>query len=277
VVTPMDSLRQHGSDAMRYWAASGRLGTDMVFDPAQLRVGRRLAIKLLNAARFVLSLAPGDGAEIAAATGPGADQIPADALVSEPLDRAMLGRLADVVARCTAAFESYDHARALHETESFFWFFCDDYLELVKSRAYGEHGPGAAASALAALRAALSVLLRLFAPFLPFVTEEAWSWRQEGSIHRASWPDPGGLRARAADADPGLLGAASAAMAAVRGAKSAARLSMRAPVRQLTVSAGEDDMARIRAVLSDVQAAGKVDQVVVRPSACPEPVHHVTL
>jgi valyl-tRNA synthetase len=277
VVTPMDSLRQHGSDAMRYWAASGRLGTDMVFDPAQLRVGRRLAIKLLNAARFALSLTAGDGAGIAAATGPGADQVPADALVSEPLDRAMLGRLADVVAGCTAAFESYDHARALHETESFFWFFCDDYLELVKSRAYGEQGPGAAASALAALRAALSVLLRLFAPFLPFVTEEAWSWSQEGSIHRASWPDPGGLRARAADADPGLLGAASAAIAAVRGAKSAARLSMRAPVRQLTVSAGEDDMARIRAVLRDVQAAGKVDQVVVRPSACPEPVHHVTL
>jgi valyl-tRNA synthetase len=248
----------------------------MVFDPAQLRVGRRLAIKLLNAARFVLSLRPGSAGD-AGATGPGADQGPADALVSEPLDRAMLGRLADVVAGCTAALESYDHARALHETESFFWFFCDDYLELVKSRAYGEHGPAAAASAVAALRAALSVQLRLFAPFLPFVTEEAWSWWQEGSVHRAGWPDPAGLRARAAGADPGLLGAASAAIAAVRGAKSAARLSMRAPVRQLMVSAGEDDVARIRAVLGDVQAAGKVDQVVVRPSACPEPVHHVTL
>jgi valyl-tRNA synthetase len=277
VVTPMDSLRKHGSDAARYWAASGRLGTDMVFDPAQLRVGRRLAIKLLNAARFVLSLAPGNSGADGAATGPGASPGPADALVTEPLDRAILGRLADVVAECTAAFESYDHARALHETESFFWFFCDDYLELVKSRAYGEHGPRAAASACAALRAALSVLLRLFAPVLPFVTEEAWSWWQEGSIHQASWPDPGGLRAVAGTVDPGLLGAASAAIAAVRSAKSAARLSMRAPVRQLLVSAGEDDLARIRAVLGDVQAAGKVDQVVVRPSASPEPVHHVTL
>ena len=282
VVTPMDSLRKHGSDAARYWAASGRLGTDMVFDPAQLRVGRRLAIKLLNATRFVLSLAPGDGvrrdsAGDTAGRGSGADPGPADAPVTEPLDRAMLGRLADVVAEATAAFESYDHARALHETESFFWFFCDDYLELVKSRAYGEHGPRAAASAVAALRAALSVLLRLFAPVLPFVTEEAWSWWQEGSIHRASWPHPAGLRARAGDADPGLLGAASAAIAAVRGAKSAARLSMRAPVRQLMVSAGEDDLPRIRTVLGDVQAAGKVDQVVVRPSASPEPVHHVTL
>jgi valyl-tRNA synthetase len=277
VVTPMDSLRKHGSDAARYWAASGRLGTDMVFDPAQLRVGRRLAIKLLNAARFVLSLAPGGGGGDGAATGPGAGPGTADALVAEPLDRAMLARLADVVAGCTAAFESYDHARALHETESFFWFFCDDYLELVKSRAYGEHGPRAAASAHAALQAALSVLLRLFAPVLPFVTEEAWSWWQEGSIHQASWPDPDGPRAMAGAVDPGLLGAASDAIAAVRGAKSAARLSMRAPVRQLVVSAGEEDLARIRPVLADVQAAGKVDQVILRPSACPAPVHHVTL
>jgi valyl-tRNA synthetase len=124
---------------------------------------------------------------------------------------------------------------------------------------------------------ALSVLLRLFAPVLPFVTEEAWSWWQEGSIHRASWPDPDGLRAVAGVVDLGLLGAASDAIGAVRGAKSAARLSMRAPVRQLVISAGEEDLARIRAVLGDVQAAGKVDRVVVRPSASPEPVHHVTL
>jgi valyl-tRNA synthetase len=277
VVTPMDSLRKHGSDAARYWAASGRLGTDMVFDPAQLRVGRRLAIKLLNAARFVLSLAPGGGGGDGAATGPGAGPGTADALVAEPLDRAMLARLADVVAGCTAAFESYDHARALHETESFFWFFCDDYLELVKSRAYGAHGPRAAASAHAALQAALSVLLRLFAPVLPFVTEEAWSWWQEGSVHQASWPGPDGLRAVAGAVDPALLDAASAAIAAVRAAKSAVRLSMRAPVRQLVVSAGEEDLARIRPVLADVQAAGQVDQVILRPSACSEPVHHVTL
>jgi len=273
VVTPMDSLRRRGSDAARYWAASGRLGTDMVFDPAQLRVGRRLAIKLLNAAWFVLSFTPGAGGPDDGATAGGAGK----AEVSEPLDRAMLSRLADVVTEATAAFESYDHTRALHETESFFWFFCDDYLELVKSRAYGEHGPQPAASAVTALRAALSVLLRLFAPVLPFVTEEAWSWWQEGSVHRASWPDPAGLRAVAGTVDLRLLDAASGAIGAVRGAKSAARLSMRAPVRQLVVSAGEDDLARIRAVLGDVQAAGKVDQVVVRPSACPEPVHHVTL
>jgi valyl-tRNA synthetase len=189
----------------------------------------------------------------------------------------MLHRLAGVVAACTAAFEDYDQARALQETESFFWFFCNDYLELVKSRAYGEQGAAAAGSAIAALRAALSVMLRLFAPVLPFVTEEAWSWWQDGSIHRARWPEPGELLALAGPVDPGVLDAASAAIAAVRTAKSAARLSMRAPVRKLVVSAGEDDLDRVRAVLRDVQAAGQIEQVVVCPSASPKPVHHVTL
>jgi valyl-tRNA synthetase len=272
VVTPMDLLREQGSDAVRYWAASGRLGTDMTFDPAQLRVGRRLAIKILNAARFVLTLTTradrAAGAGAAAATGGD---------LTEPLDRAMLHRLARVVAGCTAAFEDYEHARALQEAESFFWFFCDDYLELVKSRAYGEHGPRAAASAMTALRTALSVLLRLFAPVLPFVTEEVWSWWQDGSIHQAAWPAAAELRATAGEADERLLDAASAAIAAVRGAKSAARLSMRAPVRKLVVSAGEADLALIRPVLGDVQAAGKVEQVVACPSAAAEPVHHVTL
>jgi valyl-tRNA synthetase len=271
VVTPMDPLRKHGSDAVRYWAASGRLGADMTFDPGQLRVGRRLAIKILNVSRFVLTLpAPEPGPELPAAA------------VTEPLDRAMLSRLGGVVATCTEAFDGYDHARALETCEEFFWFFCDDYVELVKSRGYGEQGSQAARSAVTALRLALRTVLRLFAPFLPFVTEEAWSWWQEGSIHRASWPDPGELPGAADDAvggaDPArVLDAASAAIGAIRGAKSAARLSMRARVGKLVVSAGEDDIAAVRAALRDVQAAGKVDQVVVCPSASPRPVHRVTL
>jgi len=280
VVTPMDPLRQYGSDAVRYWAASGRLGADMTFDPGQLRVGRRLAIKILNVSRFVLTLP---------APEPGQEPPPAAAVI-EPLDRAMLRRLGDVVARCTEAFDAFDHARALEATEEFFWFFCDDYVELVKARGYGEQGSQAAWSAISALRLALSAVLRLFAPFLPFVAEEAWSWWQEGSIHRAPWPDPGELHTAAVGADPGrihavtagaeaarVLDAASAAIAAVRGAKSAARLSMRAPVRKLVVSAGEDDITAVRAVLRDVQAAGQVEQIVVRPSASARPVHQVTL
>ena len=163
VVTPMALLEEHGSDGVRYWAASGRPGTDTAFDPNQMRVGRRLAIKLLNASRFALA-SPAPQGEIAA-----------------PVDRAILRSLAALVDEATRDLEGYDYARVLQRTEEFFWRFCDDYLELVKGRRYGEQGAEGAASANSALVAALSVLLRLFAPFLPFVTEEVWSWWKDGS------------------------------------------------------------------------------------------------
>jgi valyl-tRNA synthetase len=276
VVTPMDSLREHGSDAVRYWAASGRLGVDVAFDPAQLKVGRRLAIKILNASRFVLSLSgPGPFDPPGSLT---ADHAGAPA-VSEPLDAAMLGRLAQVIGQCTASFEAYDHAGALAAVEDFFWFFCDDYLELVKDRAYGDRGDGPAGSARAALRLALSVVLRLFAPFLPFVTEEVWSWWAEGSVHRAAWPEPAEAltpRGTAGDGD-GALDAASQAIAAIRGAKSGARVSMRAPVRELEVSARRDHLDALMAVLPDVRAAGRVEHTELRFCDRPEPAYRVTL
>ena len=170
VVTPMALLEEHGSDGVRYWAASGRAGADTTFDPAQMKVGRRLAMKLLNAARFALIQAEPRGA------------------ITEPLDRGMLTALAALVDESTRHLEAYDYARVLERTETFFWAFCDDYLELVKSRRYGDFGAPAAASANSAMLVALSAMLRVFAPFLPFVTEEVWSWWQRGSIHRAPWP-----------------------------------------------------------------------------------------
>jgi len=291
VVTPMDPLREHGSDAVRYWAASGRLGVDVAFDPAQLKVGRRLAIKILNASRFVLSLS-GPASPAVPLPGPLAPPGPLTAghagapAVSEPLDAAMLGRLAGVIGRCTASLESYDHAGALAAAEDFFWFFCDDYLELVKDRAYGERGEGPAASARAALRLALSAVLRLFAPFLPFVTEEAWSWWAEGSVHRAAWPEPaealtaaGGEAAAHCDGGPGAgaLDAASGAIAAIRGAKSGARVSMRAPVRELVVAARREHLDALMAVLPDIQAAGRVEHTELRFCDQLEPAYQVTL
>ena len=184
VVTPLALLEEHGSDGVRYWAANGRPGTDTAFDPNEMRVGRRLAIKLLNASRFALASAEPQGA------------------VTASVDRAMLRRLARLVDEATRELEEYDYARALQRSEEFFWRFCDDYLELVKGRRYGEQGPAAAASANSALVAALSVLLRLFAPFLPFVTEEVWSWWQEGSIHTSVWPTAGELERLIADDSP---------------------------------------------------------------------------
>ncbi len=260
VVTPADVLEEFGSDAVRYWAASSRLGADVTYDPGQMRIGRRLAIKILNASRFVLGIAPGEGDS-----------------VTEPLDQALLRRLADVVSECTCAFGTYDHSRALERAEEFFWFFCDDYLELVKARAYGERGGPAAASAAAALRGALSVVLRLFAPFLPFVTEEAWSAWQQGSVHRAAWPDPAPLLARAGDADAAMLDAASAAIGAIRKAKTEARVSMRAPARALVVTAPEDHLALLAGAAEDVRAAGHLERIELRPAPVPAPEYEVLL
>ena len=241
VVTPLALLEQYGSDAVRYWAASGRPGTDTAFDEGQMKVGRRLAIKILNASKFALSLPLGDGDE---------------AEIAEPLDRAMLARLADVVDEATNAFDSYDYTRALERAESFFWAFCDDYLELVKNRAYAG-GPGGE-SASGALQLALSTMLRLFAPFLPFVTEEVWSWWQEGSVHRAPWPAAADLRAVAVDGDAGLLDGAGWALGLVRRAKSDAKASMRAPVASAVVSEGAARLALLQQADSDLRDAGSI-------------------
>ncbi len=274
VVTPMAILREYGSDAVRYWAGSARLGTDTAFDPGQLKIGRRLAIKILNVSRFVLAALPGEAA--AASQAESGQSAPA---ITDPLDLAMLGRLASVTGQAAAAFEAYEHARALELTEQFFWFFCNDYVELVKPRAYGAHGAAAAGSAAGALRLALSALLRLFAPVLPFVTEEVWSWWQPGSVHRAPWPDPGEFPAAASagGSQARVLAVASGAIGAVRAAKSAARLSMRAPVSELAVAAAADDLAALTTVLPDVQAAGQVAKVALRTAAVPEPEYQVSL
>jgi valyl-tRNA synthetase len=237
----------------------------VTYDPGQLRIGRRLAIKILNASRFVLGIAAEGQPE--AGAGPA---------VTDPLDQAMLRRLADVVTDCTQAFGRYDHARVLELAEEFFWSFCDDYLELVKARAYGERGPAGAASAGSALRGGLSVLLRLFAPFLPFACEEAWSWWQDGSVHRAAWPDAEPLRALAGGADPGLLDAASAAIAAVRKAKTEAGMSMRTPVRALVVTAPRDHLTLLAGAADDVRAAGRVEHIELRAGTGPAPGYDVS-
>jgi valyl-tRNA synthetase len=266
-VTPMDLLREYGSDAVRYWSASARLGVDTAFDVGQIKVGRRLAIKILNAARFVLGLGPESSADAGLAGSEHHHTGAGDGEITEPIDLAVLSRLAGIVERCTAALEDYDHAAALEQAERFFWFFCDDYLELVKARAYSESGDVAAASARAALRLCLSVMLRLLAPVLPFVTEEVWSWWQDGSIHRSPWPDSAELRRMAGPVDDAVLSAAAAAITAIRKAKSAAGIPMREPVAALIVTAGEPEHAAIAAAGDDVLSAGRVTELRLQPAA----------
>ncbi len=246
VVTPLPLLEQYGSDAVRYWACNGRPGTDTAVDFGVMKVGRRLAVKLLNASKFVLGF-------------PEADPGP----VTEPLDRAMLAALADVVDGATAAFEGYDYARALERTEAFFWTFCDDYIELVKGRAYSEgvEDEQAAASARRALRLALDVLLRLFAPVLAFAAEEVWSWEHDGSVHRQAWPTGEQVRAAGAGDDAQVLGLAAGVLAEVRKAKSTAKRSMRTPVLRAEVHADDASVALLRGVEVDLRNAGVVQEL----------------
>jgi valyl-tRNA synthetase len=246
VVVPNDLLDEHGSDAVRYWAAAARLGTDAAFDVGQMKVGRRLAIKVLNAAKFVLSF------ELAS------DKVE----VTEAIDKAMLAALAEVVTGATKAFESYDHTKALELTESFFWNFTDDYLELVKERAYGQNtDPAAQASAVSALRIALLAITKLLAPFIPFATEEAWSWWQEGSVHRSNWPVSEDLSGFTGSQSAGLLSLASQALIGIRKAKSDEKLSMKAEISSLTIEASEADITSLKLIESDLKSVGKIDDI----------------
>ncbi|SEQ06144.1 valyl-tRNA synthetase [Microlunatus flavus] len=254
VVVPTEILDRYGSDAVRWRAAKARPGLDSPFDEREMKVGRRLALKVLNASKFVL------GFGVSPAT---LDR----SLVTQAADRALLVGLAGVVEQATAAFEAYDYTGALDVTETFFWAFCDDFLELVKERAYGAQGEEAAASARAALGLALHTLLRLLAPIMPFCTEEVWSWWQEGSIHHAAWPSAGEL---SVDGDAALLDDVAVALAAVRGAKSSAKVSMKTEVARAELSGPAAALDRLRPVEPDLRAVGRITgDVTWTPSDAP--------
>ena len=262
VVTPMHLLEEYGADAVRYWAAKGRPGADTAFDVQQMKVGRRLAVKLLNASKFALADLPAAGEE-----------------VSHPLDRALLARLARVVEDATAGFDSYDYTRALERTETFFWWYCDYYVELVKGRRYDPR-PEVSGPVSLALRLSLSGLQRLLAPFLPFVCEEVWSWWQAGSVHRAPWPRVHELIGVAEAGEAGETGETTAGgsgagqdrrtleataldvaadvLREVRKAKSDAQAPMRAPVARVEVRDVAERVTALELGRDDLLMAGSI-------------------
>ena len=244
VVTPLPLLEAHGADSLRYWAASGRPGVDTAIDEGQLKIGRRLAIKILNASKFVLGRL--DGVEQLSLQD-----------VTTPLDRDLLARLGDLVIESTKDFERYDYTRALERSESFFWSYCDDYVELVKARAYGEGEAREVKSARAALSLALSAQQRLFAPFLPFVSEEVWRWWHEGSIHLAPWPSAQEF-AGLVDVEP-VYETIQVVLEAIRREKSSAKVSQRARVARLIVNGPAQALHALEVCREDLRAAGSIE------------------
>lgn len=247
VVTPIDLFDKYGSDAVRYWAASARPGVDTAFSEEQMKVGRKLANKLLNVTRFVLTIGEPSRPEDLAS------------VVTTTADRAMLARIATTITEATEAFEAFDYARALERTETTFWWFCDDYVELVKGRAYGSQGEAASLSALTALAAALDAFQRLLAPFLPFATAEVWRWWHETSVHACTWPTLAEFGS-ALDSTPGsLLDPVGEVLARIRRTKTEAKLSQRHGVATLTVVAPRETLDGLVAVLADLRDAGGVE------------------
>ena len=265
VTTPLPLIEKYSADAARYWAASARLGTDTAFDENVWKVGKRLVTKMLNAGKLVLSQT-GDVAPVTA-----------------ELDRAFVAKLKALVGSATAHHESFQYANALQETESFFWtHFTDTYLELTKSRARsyadarGEGGgvdpdfsaedAALSGSAVASLRLGLSVLLRLFAPVLPYITDEVWSWafaaESEGdaskSVHAAAWPGEADFASVAAPDHEASFDVAVSALGAINKAKADAEVSMGRAVNALVLAGAPDSLSVLEGVAHDVLAAARV-------------------
>ena len=247
VVTPMPIVERFTADGVRYWAGNARLGVDTALDEKVFKVGKRLVTKLFNAGKFVLS------------------QSGTVHPVTDELDRAFLAKLRALSERATDSFEAYGHAQVLQEAEGFFWSqFTDAYLELSKVRARDDD-PGAEVargSAVATLRLALSVLLRLLAPFVPYITDEVWSWSfaeetGEPTIHRAPWPSDDDFAGVAGPADAESFDLAVACWGAINKAKSDASVSMGREVESLTLAANPATLARLEPVLGDVLAAAR--------------------
>jgi valyl-tRNA synthetase len=239
VVTPLGLLQEYGSDGVRYWAARGGPGVDTAFDVGQMKIGRKLAMKLLNVSKFVLAGEQADGE------------------ITETLDRGMLMSLAELVGETTRELEQYDYAKALQRVESFFWAFCDNSIEAVKSRRYGDHGPEAAASASTAMRRALSVLLRLLAPYLAFTCEEVWSWWQTGSIHRAPWPTAADALGTTLDdtGERAAYGNLAVGLENIRKAKADLKLSVGTEVQAVSYFGPQGEVEALRNIERDLKSA----------------------
>lgn len=252
VVTPQHLLEEYSADGVRYWAGRARLGVDTAFDDKVFKTGRKLVTKIFNASRFVLMQLEGTRAEERGREA-----------ITAPLDRAYVESLRAVIGQCTEAFERFDYAAALQAAEGAFWYYCDNFIELVKGRAYQNEDEAGRLSAVATLEWSLGVFLRLLAPVMPYVTEEVWSWHfadgEGDSIHKAPWPSAEEASA-VEPAEAGLVACCVEVLDRIRQQKSEAQVSLKTPVVRLRVSGAAADLELIRQGINDVLRTGRVEE-----------------
>lgn len=253
VITPEPLIDEYGADSVRYWAARARLGVDTAYDEQVFKVGKKLCTKLFNAAKFAI----GRFSEVDRS-------LLTPEAVTEELDRAFLAEMRPLISRATRAFEEFDYAQALGLVEDFFWTaFCDNYLEMAKPRTYEEELTPGRLSACAALRISLSALVRMFAPFVPYISEEIWNWEFSGealSVHCAPWPTVKELEGVSAPVSGQSWQSALMLTEQVRKVKADANLSMAAPVKDAKIRCNPGWLAGVEAVAPDIIRMLRVDK-----------------
>lgn len=232
VLVPGKLLEQYGADVIRYWSANSRLGADTAYSEDVMKNGKRLVNKLWNAAKFV-----SQHFDKLSAEDKKANLIDVKEKITHEFDQWVINKLVELVNNATNELQNYEYANAMHLTEKFFWsVFCDNYLEISKTRAYDEENknPNGQYSSILTLYHVMKTLLKLFAPFMPHITEELYQiLYSDNSIHiKGNWINYGNLNYKIDATQPeGLL----EILDHVRKFKAEKNLSIKAEVQLLEV------------------------------------------
>lgn len=264
-VTPEDLIEKYGADALRYWSARARLGVDTIFDESVFKVGLRLVTKLVNVSKFVVMQFEQAGLKLSDVK---------DISLTD-IDKSWLAGFSELLISSKKDFANFKYSEVLHNTEHKFWDFCDNYVELVKTRSYQQHDQDIGKSALYALYTSLSILIRLFAPFMPFVTEQVSGWldlssniinktynqtdnQKDKSVHLMPWPDDSDL-GLSLDINKNIFTDTIEILDEVRSQKTKQQVSLKAEVASLEIICNENSKNNISQGLDDLANASNIN------------------
>lgn len=247
VVTPQHLIDNYGADSVRYWASRAKLGVDTAFEEKVMAQGKKLINKIFNACKFVFNIV--DVSQFR-------DYKNCIKHITEPTDISWQQKMNESVKQAGKYFEAYDYAGALEVIEKRFWDFCDNYLEIVKKRAYSSEDN----SAVASLIYTIDTFLKIFAPFCPFITEEIYQVRPWGtedtSIHLTQWPDKNLFEKSSIDGQ--LYDYISEVTSYIRKAKTEANVSQKTEVKKVEIFAPKEVLNKIKQGIKDIENVGSL-------------------